>query len=670
MIPGERRRTSLLLRDLSAGAAFGGMAVSGEVPTVVLVLFGVALLLALFDRRPLAPSPVASGLLLIGAAGVVGLFVFQAGLDPVIGACSFAALLGANRMLSDRTPATGRQVHLASLLMVSGGAALSGELLFGALLLLFSALAVLSVALAVVEEASDPSEALPRRALLGTAGLGAFAILFLGAVLFLLFPRLSWNVAGRRVGRTTDPSTGFSDRVGLGGDGALKRDLRPVMRVRLDPDPGREELDAYWVGRRYLDFDGRDWRNHERFRGRAQTLTLSPGGRHAVLNSVELLPTFGARTLIALDRPILFGGAVVQHRTRRERTDLVRAPSGEVRFAERGVSYSYIAYSLDEPDRVLSEAERARALKLPQGLDPRLPGLARTLAPKDGSPRAVAFALEAALRRDYRYSLTLDGQAADPLADFLFVRKAGHCEHFATALAVLLRERGIPSRVVSGFYGGERVEGEYVLRGGDAHAWVEAWLTDHWQRLDATPAEARTAQASVWAARLARAWEQVDSFWRNHVLDYTVRDQLTAVHRFFPRSRPSVTSATPSAPARWPRTLLGLALAGLGLFALRQLFRHPPAPRHRREATRLCLDAERLLARHGHPLSAHASLPDLEALSHTLAAARHPASPALSQLTRRYLEARFGTRALVPRERQALLRALARALSDAPRRAA
>lgn len=666
--PASRRgRLALGLRDLSAGAAFGGMAISEQLPFVVLILFGAALGVAVLGGRPFARMQAVGAALLALAAAVTGLFVLRAGLDPVIGACAFAALLSANRMLAAPTPTASRQVHLASLLMVSGGAALSGELLFGALLLLFTALAVLSLTLMVVEEASDDAERVPQGGVLRTAALGGVAVALGGVALFVFLPRMSWDVASRRVSPGSgSPTTGFSDRVGLGGDGSLKRDLRVVMRVRLDPDPGREDLDAYWVGRRYLDFDGRDWQTHERFGPPKPELTLGAGGRHPVLNLVELTQAFGGRTLIALDRPILFGAAVATRPSGKDRIGLIRSPSGEVRFAQGGVTYSYLAYSLPQPDTALSPEDRARALALPPSLDPRVPALARSLAGEAKTPGQVATALEAALRRGYRYTLELNGDQSDPLADFLFERRAGHCEHFATALAILLRTRGIPSRVVSGFYGGERVNGVYVLRGGDAHAWTEAWVDDHWRRLDATPPESRSAQASAWAARLARAWDEIDAFWRTHVLDYTARDQLRAMKQLTHHHRPHPGGPSPS--RAWPllRALLGLVLGALGLFALGSLFRARPAPRHIREAQRLRAQTEQLLAHHA---LAPASPDALEEWSQTLTRQHHPGAPALTAITRRYLEARFGARALRPGERRALLRSLERAL-ERPARAA
>ena len=98
--------------------------------------------------------------------------------------------------------------------------------------------------------------------------------------------------------------------------------------------------------------------------------------------------------------------------------------------------------------------------------------------------------------RSYRYSLELKGRpgSADPLAVFLFESRAGHCEYFATAMAVMLRQTGIPARLVNGFRTGEynALGDAWVVRQYDAHSWVEAYFKPYgWIEFDPTPAQAQ-----------------------------------------------------------------------------------------------------------------------------------------------------------------------------------
>ena len=95
------------------------------------------------------------------------------------------------------------------------------------------------------------------------------------------------------------------------------------------------------------------------------------------------------------------------------------------------------------------------------------------------------------LRRNFRYTLKLTGTPGrDPLAHFLFETRAGHCEYFASAMAVMLRAIGIPSREVNGFLPGEYNDlgGDYIVRASDAHSWVEAYFPGSgWITFDPTP---------------------------------------------------------------------------------------------------------------------------------------------------------------------------------------
>lgn len=102
-----------------------------------------------------------------------------------------------------------------------------------------------------------------------------------------------------------------------------------------------------------------------------------------------------------------------------------------------------------------------------------------------------------AIFTDFRYSLILDGDPEDPLQEFLTQRKTGHCEHFATATVLLLRQMGIPARYVVGYSVQEYspLLAMYVVRQRHAHAWAMAYIDSKWQVVDTTPA--------TWAANEA-----------------------------------------------------------------------------------------------------------------------------------------------------------------------
>lgn len=152
---------------------------------------------------------------------------------------------------------------------------------------------------------------------------------------------------------------------------------------------------------------------------------------------------------------------------------------------------------------------------------------------------ARAMADYLATSGEYRYSL--DRQRSDygidPTADFLFNVKQGHCDRYATAMVLMLRSCGIPSRLATGFRGAENQgNGKYIVRQSFAHTWAEAIIARpgvrkgepdlYWLALDPTPlVEVQAAQDFSWS----RWWQDqqfnLRYFWRNFILDYNTQHQ-------------------------------------------------------------------------------------------------------------------------------------------------
>ena len=120
------------------------------------------------------------------------------------------------------------------------------------------------------------------------------------------------------------------------------------------------------------------------------------------------------------------------------------------------------------------------------------------LTPTTPAPQAASQIIEF-FQQEFRYSLDLiePPNRAAALQDFLLNHRSGHCEYFATAAALLLRELGIPARYAVGFSIHEfsPLEGQYVVRARHAHAWTIAYWNNHWVTLDPTPSDWRTAEA-------------------------------------------------------------------------------------------------------------------------------------------------------------------------------
>jgi protein-glutamine gamma-glutamyltransferase len=641
------RRLRVTLRDLGASFAFLAMSLSSQVPLWMAALFVGALILCILDIRPFKRHVRESALLLLGSVLVLWAMVATGRMDLVVAACACAALLTVQRMLSAPGPAVDQQVALAGLLMVSGGAALSADLSFLPCLFGYTLLTSLALTLGEVEQAAPagaPAKASP--ALRAASALALLAVVG-GALFFFAFPRLSWNLAVRHSTLSLGgPVVGLGDRMRLGGSGELKSNPRIVFRAELDPDPRVESLNAYWVAYRFDNFDGVEWRGQSPAGRPSQRLSVGPGARKGVAQTIELLPAYGSRTAVALDRPVQFSMATAFLPSATVRTGVMPVGDESVRFDGSASGFRYHALSVTEgrgprPD----PATRERRLELPPHLDPRIPALARELAGDSKEPVQVARRLERGLLQRYRYTLELPGPVDDPLADFLFQRRAGHCEDFATALAVLLRTLDIPSRVVTGFYGGERTADEYSVRAGDAHAWVEADVPEGTLRLDATPPQNRSAASASLVSWLLGAYESLEVRWLNGVVDYSFADQMA-----FLRGQRRGTVGGQPRTVHLPRA----SLPFLGAASLLALLLVLLVRRRRDEAVRLGAALQRLAA--GAGLLKKGSW--LDALPGTPGAIPVP----LRRAVGRYLEARFGTRPLGRGERRALLVAAREAL--------
>jgi protein-glutamine gamma-glutamyltransferase len=650
-------RGATLSRDLTAAIAFCAVAVSGSVPLPVLVAFPVAFVLSYLGTRPLASRRTLSVLVLLAVAATLFGWSFFGSLDLVIAAVSFAVLVVSHRLLAEPSPATTRQVLLTSLLVLTGGAAIVGDVLFAAFVLGFIVSASWTMARLVLdgprgERLAEDEERPARRQVL----LGTVFIIGLGITFFVVFPRLSWSQSLRRASPGLGGVTGMSDVVRLGGGGGIKTNPRVVFRVALEPDPGSERLSSYWVGRHFTRFDGKAWSADAAQEPPAARVMLPLAGsrpRASLVNQeFEITSAYGSRTLVALDTPLAFLKARGVNVNGSMPSSLVRVPNDQVLATLESPELTYTATSLATPgvDQVAPTDDHR---DLPP-LDPRLRQLATEFKGSASNPGDIAARFERELMRRYTYTLDLPGDVDDPLADFLFVRRAGHCEDFATALAILLRLEGIPTRVTTGFVGGQRVGRKYHVRAGDAHAWTEAFVDGAWRRFDATPEDGRGASPPRWLALLSEGYDAVEAWWRQRVVDYSFQDQFEFVRNLVrpPRGLPRDEAPAPDEPARVDvKAVAGgvLALVAVGLLVVwrrRRVARHP---------ARTFLEA--IEAR-----LAHAGIDPrrepVEELAHRLTAEHHPLGPPLLAATRRYLEARFGNRPLEPTERRALLAGL------------
>lgn len=194
----------------------------------------------------------------------------------------------------------------------------------------------------------------------------------------------------------------------------------------------------------------------------------------------------------------------------------------------------------------------------------------RKAVPGDLPPRELAQALVEAFG-SFRYALdNPSGRAADPLEDFLERSRAGHCEYFASALALALRGRGVPARVVNGYRLGPYNDagGYYLVTQNEAHSWVEYWdpVLGAWRVADPTPPAPPSSFGGQDLLAGLRKWtDALEYHWDRHVVRLSDEDQLAGAawaSGRLDRLAEGLRGSRSARLAAWGAALLVLALVG------------------------------------------------------------------------------------------------------------
>jgi len=677
-----------LMTDALAVIGLLALVASGKMSSAVasVVLVGLAVALALPDRfkQQSVVRMLGTVLPLLALAAQVARLL--AGADPIPVVVEFAALLQVARLATRRGAAHDHQVVLLSLLHLIAGTVLGGGLTYALALIGFLILTPGALVLSHLRREVegnyrqgardrtgmpvDVPRILRSRRVIGRGFLAftcllAVPVFLFTAFLFVLFPRVGFTwltvpaIEPRRM-------VGFSDQVDLGGVGTIRSDPTLVMRVRPHDLPAEppQRKNLYLRGALFDSYDGRTWARHG---GGAEILQqfgeLTILRRHPRRGSDR---TLGIE-LEAIQPPVVFlpGDAVALRVLDGNRPYFMQPP---IRQGTRGgleyeqTKMTGLKYEVYLPPKGLvvpegsSEQQLARHLTIPRNLSERVRKLTLDMTRGQTEPVGIARALERGLREGYRYDLSSpSGAAADPLDHFLFESKRGHCEFYSTAMAMMLRVRGVPSRNVTGFVGGtyNRFGGFYAVRQGDAHSWVEAYLPDlGWTRFDPTPPSSAAPQAATegFLVMLREMVEAAAQGWQRNVEGFDLQRQMGLARslRDFFRSEDERGASGPKVQhLDWRRVGLVLAAAsligGLLVWRLRRR-RAQKTPREARALSRqrsieLYLKLEAALRARGVPRpSGTPPRTHAEALEQ----AGHPVGPETRALTDIYLGARYG----------------------------
>jgi transglutaminase-like putative cysteine protease len=385
------------------------------------------------------------------------------------------------------------------------------------------------------------------RSLAATSAGVALTAMLLGGFLFLLMPRFT---AGYFGAYALKPKlmTGFTETVELGQIGEIQKSTAVVMRIKVAGSPERF-MTQRWRGIALARFDGWRWSAAP---GERRRVYADENGWFFLSNARDVYSSnpLSYRVLlepVASDAVFVASGAgIVRGKfsaasglgdpTRRNYL-LVDGASSIFNPFPSYSELSYDAYS--RPESATPAQLRAAGADYPADilatylqvpdLDPRIPPLALEATASATTPYDKAVALEGYLRTHYGYTLDLSGTPGnDPLAHFLFERRAGHCEYFASAMTVMLRTLGIPARYINGFQTGEynNIGGDFIVRASDAHSWVEAYFPGSgWITFDPTPVGDSAAQG--WTASFGKYWDWLALKWDEWVINYDFMHQAS-----------------------------------------------------------------------------------------------------------------------------------------------
>ena len=562
-------RAFALSSVLLAATAFSGLVLAQSVPLWLALPTASILIISLFHaggllflRRAMAQITVSTTLwniLLIGAFVILLIDLTVVSRDLLPAGIHFLVVLLSIKLLSLQQRRDYRHLYAISLMAILASAALTTEAWYVPVFLLYSLTAVWTLLLYHLTQDTSEVPAViapsgtavchtifPNRVTHGffwlTNGIAILAIT-LTLVIFFLIPRIGAGVLQKTTGEAVR-TTGFSDRVDLGTIGSVKQDPQVVMRVEL-PDQSAVGKDHFYMrGLAYDQYNGQSW-SHSGASRRSLNLVAEgtflarpfghrpSDGLPETIRQDILLETLDTAVLFAAPFAELVSGEFpALQADAMGGLHLLSPPSSRIRYSVTSHVPQVAASERTSSTLAYPDTIRAHYLQVPPGTQ-QVAALAHRVIRQAATPFDQTLAIQQHLLENYRYSLESATVTLDhPLEEFLFARKTGYCEHYATAMVVMLRTVGIPARLVTGFLATEWNEygGYFTVRQRDAHAWVEVYFPHSgWITMDPTPTNNTGLSTSRWEP-LSRLAESVWLQWDRLFVHYSVKDQLAVVH--------------------------------------------------------------------------------------------------------------------------------------------
>ncbi len=556
-----RSATQLFTRSM-LHAVFGSVlvfSIADQNPVYFLVAMlgvGMAWVFSVGPGRP-APRMVINSILLLVIV-VAGIEMLRIGVG-VNAFTIFVTLLMIVKLLDLRTPRDDGQVIVLCVAILIAAVLTSNSLMTGILMLLAIALILRAVVLYqihdVLERADARTKSIGQRARIDIRSMilaTGFLCAIIGSAVFVVLPR---NIGTQAFGQwgNGESVSGFSDTVELGRPGFISQSSTPVLDLTITNRDGlnigsEDTPPVYLRGAVLSEYDAGRWNRSPVMRAPLESRTalippntsLRPRGR---VDTTQWDQQFaisirsssnGPSYLFAPWKTVEFrvGDEPMRVGLDFERGIFIKdGIGGKLDYTVRSMNTKFDTIDFESFDR--------RSPVTPTPIEPEIAQLAKDILVEaeiepDASLRPISddrialSVIERHLRSQYTY--TLDAQPVPPGEDatkwFLFERRAGHCEYYASALALMSRSIGIPVRVLTGYIVSDynAMTGQYVVRESNAHAWVEAEIAPgHWRIFDGTPPAVfhsiHEPDPSLWRS-MVKMYESVEFLWVRSVVGY------------------------------------------------------------------------------------------------------------------------------------------------------
>jgi transglutaminase-like putative cysteine protease len=532
-------------------------------PYPILVTFLAVVALFITDLRPrFRLSSVVSNCLGVVIVSKMLYDLIDNPQEALTALAHFLCYLQVAKWFREKIPYDFVLIYLMNILQVAIGAILAKQSAFGLIITSYFLLSIWCGILfylgchyrsitagPLTEKPSEPSVPYSRLARWSVQLWGASLVLSLA--IFWLLPRTARELDLTSTGRSQQQWTGFSSVVSLENDSKILENGEIAFTIvsATDSSGNSVELpqDILWRGNVFSTYKMKEWKrvkvdgNLPRIRRRPPNVIgpghwsieiekvastgnvlLSPAG----IQGADLSPpSLGIRIIPIEQRLIVDDDA---NRPRLRYTVVVDPKVWKEGVVDDSIPEGYLAATLAPPENTPKTADLAR--QLTEGL-----------SPNDVQGRIDRIYRHLTQSGLFEYSMNNAplNSSAEPIEEFLFVRQTGHCEYFASALAVLLRHAGVAARLVTGYKGVDqnRAGGYYQVRQLYAHAWVEAYLPNEnrWITLDPTPGEARTLSIDrqrTWWSLVGDVRDVFTRVWGYYIVNFSIEDQqrvITAV---------------------------------------------------------------------------------------------------------------------------------------------